>query len=192
MKGRRGFRLLHCVVSFPQGDMRTLRKRAIKIAKRHGICGGLSIFHPFRQDDDRQFVPDGYVHFHLIGLAPGHIDPGALGSDYVFKVIRDAKRGDYRGFKKPKEITACIFYLLTHCGVVGGAHALTWFGALSYNCFSMEAWETHFPEVIAYLQPRGRECPFCGSTETYIIFDWEVEIPEGMWKPPVERAIIDW
>lgn len=131
------------------------------------------------------------MHFHIIGLAIGHVKPGAPGDDYVFKVIRDAKRGDYRGFRKPKEIGAAIYYLLTHCGVIQGSHALTWFGIMSYNSFNNEAWETHFPEVIEYLKPRKPECPHCGSTDTYAIMGWEYEIPDEC-HGPHQRDIISW
>lgn len=191
MKGRRGFRFLHVVISFPHGDLKDLRKQCRVVAKDHGISGGLTIYHPFRQDDDHQFVPDGYVHFHIIGLAVGHVKPGSEGLGYVFKVIKDAKRKDYRGFRRPRDISACVYYLLTHCGVIRGSHALTYFGALSYNMFNNEAWETHFPEVINYLKPTRSQCPHCGSTDTYPIFEWELSIPEEC-NPPIPREIIVW
>lgn len=187
MKGRRGFRLLHTVISFPHDTLGSLRTKARKIAKEHGIVGGLIIYHPFRQDDEHNFIPDGYTHFHVIGLAPGNVTPGGKNSDYIFKVIRDAKRGDYKGFRKPKDISACIYYLLTHCGIMEGSHSLTWFGALSYNSFSLEVWEKHFPELHEYLKPKPRQCPHCGSDDTYPIFGWEYEymMPDAMtvWAP---------
>lgn len=183
MKGRRGFRFLHIVVSFTHGPLKELRKRCRAVAKRHGISGGLTIYHPFRQDEERQFVPDGYVHFHIIGLAVGHVDPGDNNGEYVFKVIRDAKRGDYRGLKKPKEIQALIYYLLTHCGVIEGSHALTWFRALSYNQFNMETWEKHFPLLWEHLQSKNRLCPHCGSDDTYLIQGWELNIPDECMRP---------
>lgn len=182
MKGRRGFRILHTVLSFPEEQLEILRPRVRRILKDRGIIGGLSIFHPFRQDDEHNFVPDGYVHFHVIGIAPGHVDTQQKGEDYVFKVIRDAKRGNFKGFQKPKEISACLYYLLTHCGVMEGRHSLTWFGALSYNCFTMETWEKMFPELWEYMKPKGRECPFCGSRDTHAIFGWEYE--EALFETP--------
>lgn len=167
MKGRHGYRILHIVVSFPHGDVKLLRQRVRTIAKDRGINGGLIIFHPFRKDDDQQFVPDGYVHFHIIGLAPGHVTTGAYGEDYVFKVIRDGRRGDFRGYQKPNEVNATIYYLLTHCGIIGGMHSLTWFGCLSYNQFNNETWEKAFPELAEYLKPKRSICPHCGSDDTF-------------------------
>lgn len=172
---RTGRRILHCVVSFlPSGNMAEDRKRAIKIMKFHGVSGGLAIFHPFRQDDDGVFIPQSHVHYHIIGLARGAVFPGASG-DYFFKVIKDAKHGDYRGFTEITGIKACVFYLLTHCGIVEGRHALTWFGELSYNMLSNQALYDAHPEIKAQIDKvPPKRCPVCGSddTEPDFIYDW--------------------
>lgn len=171
---RTGRRIVHCVVSFEaSGDLTSQRKRALKELKRHGISGGMVIYHPFRDDGDG-YVPDGYVHFHCIGLARGNISPGD-NPEVIFKVIIDARRKDYRGYRGPKEISCTVFYLLTHCGIVNGRHALTWFGELSYNALSNAVLVEKIPymnEVFNH-KPKHR-CPICGSddVEHEYIMDW--------------------
>lgn len=172
---RTGRRIVHAVVSFiTRGTLSDDRKFAIKVAKAHGLSGGLAIFHPYRQDEDRRFVPQSHVHFHLVALARAGIAPGAS-EGYFFKIITDAKNNNYRGFQDVCGIKACIFYLLTHCGIIEGCHALTWWGELSYNMLSNEKLFDAHPEVKREMEkvPVSR-CPSCGSedVEPDFIFDY--------------------
>lgn len=170
---RTGRRLVHAVISFKDRNVPLpfLRKTAIKELKKHGLSGGLVIYHPFRQVDDH-FVPDGYVHFHVIGLARGHIEPGSELDDYVFKVILDARRNDYRGFQRWREISATVFYLLTHCGILKGRHALTYYGELSYNQLSNGVIEAACPGLELKPELKHR-CPSCHSFD--IEPDWLID-----------------
>lgn len=168
-RGRGRGRILHVVVSMPSCDLEVAREICRRILKRHGIEGGSIVPHPFRQDDDGDFVPDGYLHFHGFGVAFGNVEPGGSPSDgsVVFKVIKDARRKDYAGFRSQKDLRLAIRYVLTHAGILEGRHALTWYGTLSYNKLTNEALKDACPEgydaMITRLEPR---CPSCGSRDT--------------------------
>jgi hypothetical protein len=87
-------RLLPFVVSLPHNgeSIETMREMVYRIAKNHGFYGASWIPHPFRKDESDQFyVPDGYVHFHGVGIALGKILPGTDSELYgaVFSVIPD-------------------------------------------------------------------------------------------------------
>jgi len=165
---KKGFRIVHCVISIPhEDDLPQLRKTARKTAKAHGITGGLFIWHPMRKPDD-QWIQDGYDHFHCIGLARGKIlfNPKGSKTDIVFKVIQDARRNDLRGFQRCAEIKCCIFYLLTHCGIIKGRSAVVWFGELSYNQLSTDALIQAIPELHdAFKGKPKRLCPNCHSED---------------------------
>lgn len=156
-------RVLHCVVSFPVDDLtlNEARAKARRIARAKGISGEMTIFHPFRQDDDNEWWMDGTIHFHLIGLALGNVHPAVQGEDFVWKVIKDARRGDYRGFQKLRHLKSCIAYQLSHCGIVDAHHSVTWSGSLSYNQLKQSIVDG-FPDA----PEKGRKCPKCGSRET--------------------------
>jgi len=172
---RTGRRIVHAVISFiPLASLAESRKYAIKMLKHHGLSGGMLIFHPFRQDEEKEYVFQSHIHFHVIALARGAIFPGSAGT-YFFKVIQDAKNKDFRGFQDVCGIKACVFYLLTHCGIVEGRHALTWWGELSYNMLSNEKLFDAIPELKRQMDYRpGRRCPACGSDDVSpdYITDW--------------------
>lgn len=176
--GRVGWRLMHVVVSFQdQGeDMALLRERARLIARRHGVLGGCSIYHPFRKDSDNQYVPDGYVHFHLLGLCHGDILPGGLPSDQgaVFKVIPDARRGDFRGLLRAREVRVLVHYLLTHCGIVKGRQALTWWGVLGYNNLHNKTLDDFSQGALTRAKSPRSRCPLCGSDEVQALSVWDM------------------
>lgn len=166
-------RKVHAVVSFRvdgQERLKELRARAYKVCKVHGIAGGAEIFHPFRKDEDDRFVPDGTVHFHIIGVAPGDIAPGSeseAADGIVFKHILDAKHNDFRGLRRMRDCVRLAQYLLTHCGIVEDRHSVTWFGCLAYNQLSTGLLEKEYPEAYEELNKvRGSRCPICGSWDT--------------------------
>jgi len=185
--GRKRFRLLHCVVSFPAEDpdttFNTYRNRAYQVLREHGIEGGLSIWHPYRKDSERGvFEYDGHVHFHVIGVAWGDVKPGREDSGYIFKVIKDAVRGDYRGFKSPGAIRRALAYLLSHCGVMDGVHAVTWFGVLSYNKMAVRKLKVFAPEGWEdLLRIRSQKCPYCGSDDTEPMDAWRYDTHYCKW-----------
>jgi hypothetical protein len=163
-------RVLHFIVSIPDGgqSLKTNRRITRDMAKSHGLVGGLMIEHPFRIDEgDGQYHPDGYIHFHGIGVAFGDVLPGGLegDGDCIFKVIEDPNDpGHYNGFRRMRDVRRAIRYLLTHCGIREGHHALTWWGELSYNMLSNEELE-RFAGRLEEAEG-GPPCPFCGSTNT--------------------------
>lgn len=61
---------------------------AYLLAKRHGVLGGCAVFHPFRQDEFDAWVPDGNVHVHIVGYAPGDILPGGIDVDLKAAIFR--------------------------------------------------------------------------------------------------------
>ena len=151
-------RILHAVISLPdRGDLLAEnRSRARTIAKKHNLDGGVMVCHPFDQD--------GFVKFHIIALAHGDVLPGGTDGDVIFKVVRDAEHGDYRGFRDVASIKRAVQYLLTHCGIYEGRHALTWWGSLSYNKMPIQKLEDNFlgwSEMIAF----HRRCPKCKSID---------------------------
>ena len=167
--GMRYHRIVHAIVSFPDdGSPYELnRERVYRVCLEHGLAGGPVVFHPFRQNDDGNFVPDGYLHYHILGLAFGNIVPGGQASDgdLNFKVIPDARNNDFRGFRSPGDLMNCIGYQLTHCGIVSGdigldgvprdRHAVTWFGVLSYNKLGLEKLKEAYPEgTLLFMVPR--------------------------------------
>jgi len=167
-RSKRDRRALHVVVSMPPSDLplEDLRARARGILKSHGCVGGCMIEHPFRQDEGGRFVLDDHDHFHVFGLFFGDVPPG--GNDpggVVFKIVKDAKRGDYNGFRRMRELRAAIRYVLTHCGVRKGKHSLTWFGEMSYNMLSTACLNEMFPDVLDHAKEYVRRCPRCGSED---------------------------
>lgn len=172
-------RLLHIVVSYPYvgGDPNRYRKDCYKTCIEHGIEGGAVVMHHMRTDDDHNRVPDGYIHFHVIGLARGHVKP-AEGSNPIFKVIRDSRHKDYRGFQSAREVIDCITYILRHASVKEGpSHTLTYFGSISYNKLSDKDLEEKVPGLMEYLNKRlGSPCERCGSRDTTSLWDLEIEL----------------
>ena len=170
-------RILHVVVSLPDAgeSIEELRDRARKIVKRHGVVGGCMIEHPWRKGEDNQYVPDGYVHFHIFSLVFGDLKPGSQGELWgaIFKVIPDAKRKDYNGFRRARELRGAIRYVLTHAGIRKGRHALTWFGELSYNMMPNKRLDDSFPGVMKRVKTWERKCPFCGSTDVEPCDVWD-------------------
>lgn len=69
-------RVVHAVVSMKAPVNVTdlaidaARALAYAVAKRHGIEGGISVFHATRKEKDEydEYVPDGYWHSHIIGV----------------------------------------------------------------------------------------------------------------------------
>jgi hypothetical protein len=175
-------RILHCMVSIPDSgySLKTMRELTRDTLKNHGLVGGCMIEHPFRQDDDLRFVPDGYIHFHCPSVAFGDVLPGGLelDGDVVFKVIPDPKEDEsepdrFNGFRRKRELRRAIKYALTHCGLREGHHALTWWGELSYNMLSTGELEKFDPEL-GKEAPIVHLCPYCGSenTEPCEVFDF--------------------
>lgn len=172
-------RINHVMISIPdigQGLVKS-RRNAIEIAKRHGFAGGLTIYHPFRQEHERgPFVKDGFHHFHMVALAPESWTPGGTdftpdGQTIVFKVIQDAVCLDLRGYRNQEGVRRSVLYLLSYCGVVKGHHSLTWCGVLSYNQMRNPDFQKAYPDDWAEVSRiRNPRCPKCGSEDTELLF----------------------
>ncbi len=181
LNGLRHYRILHCVVSmkYDGSSLDTLRVEVYRIAKAHGITGGPCVFHPYRKNEDGHYVPDGYVHFHIVGLAFGDVKFGSRGMGYVFKVIEDRRRGGFGGLRSWGEVSRLLAYLLTHTGVEDGRHAVTWFGALKDRRVVKKVLVVDFAEGwLALTRHVKPECPECGSRDT-----WSVDETEYFHKP---------
>lgn len=189
----RAGRIVHAMISLRVRGLSysKLRSKAEKIAMKHGLSGGLVIFHPFRADhDDGQYKFDGYVHFHVVAIAKGDVlwpEKGEVMGDYIFKQIQDpGSRGgkpSYRGVRKFDELLRLIRYQLSHCGLIKGHHAVAWFGCLTYNLKvfgvsfnSKERFAIDYPDVVEYLSRyRGKPCPKCGSLQVNQVWNSEYQ-----------------
>jgi hypothetical protein len=135
-------KIKHVIFSPPQGlaeelhrtigGARRLRTMAKEMIKAAGMRGGVVIYHPFRQNDPREenYRSDlkSYVwyespHFHVIGVG------------YLKKAneFYEATGWIYKNIGRRETIKGTIKYTLTHCGIVKGMQALTYFGLFSNN-----------------------------------------------------------
>jgi hypothetical protein len=246
-------RFVHVVVSVrDRGTVEELRDETNRLAKSHGITGGICVFHPFRKDKyDGRYTLQDCVHFHIIGFAPGNIVQGGVDVDLdtafeymngrmmdlpmifmahrglnewaevteeqkrdwfdrvvfksikrtrpFFKVVEDDDYKDFRGFRHGLGVRGCIQYLLTHCGVIEGTHAVTYWGSMSYrslpavgwaaghylkrdrklDCFHIEWREARtgildlFPRALDPDPKVHPKCPVCGSRDTEPCEVWD-------------------
>jgi len=163
-----------------------------EVCKRHRVFGGAVIFHPWRRDEDFEYTPDGYWHFHVVGLhfiatSPGGTDFAADGSAVVFKHIRDDEYGNFGGLRSGVAVKRLLQYQLTHAGFREGDQALTYFGLLSPNRLPRSRTHESYPECLdedsVTNPPVSATCPACGSTDiepcVERVFDYE-------WYTPIE------
>lgn len=153
-----------------------LRTKARSILKSVGVRGGSVVFHPYRIKDgykaalaeipkrenkkfwtlvreDALNLGDWrlYVylapHFHIIGFG-NRVNGGDVyeKTGWVYKFIRHISKED--------DLSAAVYYELTHTAIREGKRALTWFGSLSYNQLSKER------RNVEYVVKR---CPECGA-----------------------------
>lgn len=161
-----------------------MRSDLIKIMRKYGLMGGSIVYHPYRIKDEikdqlrpitaisgKKFwalvrenvlkLPSwrDYVyfspHFHTISF--GWIEK----SDVVY-----AETGwvyyNIGSLKKDEDISRCLFYMLSHAGVLPGKHSLTWYGSLSYNkMFIVEECVERVPVL----------CDYCGAQLVLIDVD---------------------
>lgn len=148
-----------------EAGYRKLKAKAIKIMKKAGVKGGLVVFHPFRQNDPREtnFNPSipGYVwylspHFHVVGS--GYLQQS---DDFYNETGWIYKKMDRR-----ETVKGTIKYTLTHCGINENFHAITYFGALSYNKVVIDT-ETVTDEPI--------KCRACGELLLEYAFKDEID-----------------
>jgi len=149
-----GQRAKHIVLSVPKWQhnlsYKQLRDKANLIQKEIGCLGGARVFHPFRFSKLRRefyYSP----HFHIVGI--GHIRVAAIAA-----VAR--KHGWFiKDIGIRESVFQTFYYLLSHCGIKKGFHALTWFGAASYS------------KLILEKEPDSTVCPLCGRKLVSIYHD---------------------
>jgi hypothetical protein len=163
-------RPIHVVVSPSMTDILTLtyeqlRAKTYSISKASGFRGGSCIFHPFRENDltnQWYFSP----HFHLIGY--GWIKGTKEGYERHGWVVKNV------GLRKTVAGTA--LYQLSHAGIHGKYHTVTWFGALSYNKLKVPRSE----DVVEV-------CPLCGEKLQPLLYVGSEKLPEqscDLWLEP--------
>lgn len=157
------YRLHHIIVSYRIGipddgnAYRNLRRDTYKLAGKARLDGGCIVFHPWRENRDKLTYDVVGPHFHIFGLGK-RIRPSTevipYDEDIVFKRVRhfNAKQMD------PWE------YVLNHCGIMKGTHAVVWFGNLAYN--KME--KGYREERAGEKSVRTPLCPYCGSASSHV------------------------
>ena len=156
LKGR-SVKPVHVIVSVPTVDfglsLEIMRKKAYSVLKRVHCHGGVVIYHPFRQKKDKSwyFSP----HFHVVGYGwIMDIRANYVHSGYVVKNV---------GIRKT--LAGTLFYQLSHCGVDGKHHTVTWFGSLSYNRLHVR------------YECEDRLCPICRGKLYRLIWVGNGEMP---------------
>jgi hypothetical protein len=141
LKGR-NLKPIHLTVSVPFSDyglsLEGMRKKVYRSLKDVHCVGGMMIYHSRRKKGGSWFFSP---HFHVIGYG-WILDVRAnyIRSGYVVKNI---------GIRKTLEGT--IWYQLSHAGIDGNHHTITWFGALCYGKLHVE-----------YMEEKD-VCPLCGA-----------------------------
>ncbi|MCV0431676.1 hypothetical protein [Nitrosopumilus sp.] len=143
---------IHLIFAVPVEQRHTpikiLRQRLSHILKLGNIHGASVIFHPFKFDKKtRRWYAS--PHFHLVGFGKSSDIQNAFGR--------------YKWYIKETEERNSIFqtfcYLLSHCGIQKGYHAVTWFGSLSYS------------ELPVDKEPRITKCPLCNGEFEEIYYE---------------------
>lgn len=187
--GKHPGKLTHVTFSLPESDYEDFdiwkeRQNVYKHAEMIGLTGGVVIFHPFRVkseykkplydavkaagligglwagihanalnkaswDEYTYFAP----HFHVIGYFPQIAMKSNVFHErtgWVYKSI---------GYNKERNVFKTARYLFTHCAVIEGKQACTYFGVASYNKTTVE--------IIK--EKTFKKCPNCGSENYYLI-----------------------
>lgn len=132
-----------------------IRVLVYKVLKEVGFYGGSMIFHPFRLSDLGvwYFSP----HFHVVGY-------GWINGEKVSKVY-EKREIVIKNLGLRKNVGATALYQLSHAGVNGKYHTITWFGCLAYNKFSFIDIEVE------------ERCPLCGAELKRVIWVGEGDNP---------------
>lgn len=139
------YKPIHVIYSVPENlydkSIEYLRRKCYEIAKKTGVFGGSVVFHPKRFDDESG---EWYFSPHFHALVFGWV----VDADKVFKKTGWVTKN--LGIRK--SVLSTAFYQLSHCGIHPEYHSYTWFGALSYNKFTIFEMPKHVSK-----------CPLCGS-----------------------------
>lgn len=173
----RHWRALHCVVSFVEdgSSVMTFRNECYRVARLQGLSGGFAVLHDKRKKKGR-YVQDGYVHFHVVGLAFGDVKLFEKTDRYLWKVVENPKdrrgrylgKSAYSGFPSVDRVALSAGYELTHCCIVGDLHAVTWFGVLKDRRVAKKVLVVEFAQGWAAMnKARNPRCPKCHSKDTF-------------------------
>lgn len=154
-------------VGFTWDDLAAFRAKCYKIAKRHGVRGGVCVVHWGPDKDPHQpWAP----HVHMIGYLAGRYKPGPTDEGWVIKF---KKIGGRDGLWK--HVQRVAFYELTHCiRPPNQSHAISWFGFMANNKMPNPN-----PDMIAAMgldDGDGPHCPRC-STKLVSMDTWDFTDP---------------
>jgi len=201
-EGPRKFRLIHATVSMKAEpkDAFKIKKKIISIAKRHGVIGFIIIIHHVREGRDKgEWVPDGYIHAHLIGIVlssgfltlPALIEKeererkarGASGRkpeyNWIFKVIKQRRRKHW--FLRDGALFPIIYYNLTHCAIAHGRHSLSYAGCWWDGRNSEEENAEIMNLRTDAKAEAGVRCPVCQGNDVEILEPWQQSPPPSTW-----------
>ena len=159
-RSKKKMKVIHVSISPPLKDVLSLsysnlRKKAYKVARKHGFIGGSLIFHPFRKRYNAWVFS---AHFHLLGYG------------WIRNVAENFKAEGWivknHGIRKSVKATA--FYQLTHAGIHDTYHSVTWFGSLAYNKLKISP----MPE------PEPFRCPICRKKLVPLMYVGDEKLPE--------------
>lgn len=163
LNGFRKEKAIHVTISPPSdlyyldndNDFAKLRRRANYWLKKAGMRGYMIIYHPYRQNKEKEWLNTPYYlkwryspHFHVIGYGwvnwVNHkkgIDLNKQSGGWV--VVNHRVR---------KSIGATVYYQLSHCGVKDNRKTVSWVGLLSWK-------------KLYYPKPKNpsSNCPVCGN-----------------------------
>lgn len=133
-----------------------MRRKAVTLAKKAGISGGLLVFHPYRGNKKAgwHYAP----HFHT--LCTGWI----LDYDKL-----KPRLGGWlvKNHRTRKNIGGTAYYILSHAGVKPGHNVVSWYGSMAWNKLQK------IPEPPA----ERPTCPVCGGDLHRVIWLGEGDNP---------------
>ena len=171
-------------VGFTWADLSAFRAKCYKIAKRHGVRGGVAVVHwgPDK-DPNEPWAP----HVHIIGYLKGRYLPGPTDEGWIIKFIKiGGKDGVY------KHVQRVAFYELTHAvRPPNQGHTMTWFGFMANN--QMPRPNQQMVAEMGLEPSDGPHCPAC-ATKLVSMDMWDYTDPvqpvyvgnrlDGLDRPP--------
>lgn len=141
-------KVLHVAISPTEHDVLTLpfdrlRAKMYSVARSRGIMGGVSIFHPWRENNDGTWRVS--PHFHL--LCYGWVKNVVEGYDRDGWIVINIQDG-----KEERSIKRTAMYQLSHCGLSEEYRTVTWFGFCSYSQKAVK---------VPKLEKEAHICPGC-------------------------------
>lgn len=139
------------------------RNQVYGICQRMGVRGGGAVFHPYRKDHETDHYDVDGPHFHVVGWCD---KLKGMGDDEFKRLKKEGwifwgttkKDGRAKRYKSwPQWYRKCQ-YELSHCAIIPGMHAFTWFGICNTKIVPLHEMELAFRQ-----RASGHPCPECGS-----------------------------